>query len=209
MTAQQAAEYCKTKTSSFHWDWSKYDLTVGYLENAVKNGGGSAGAADALAMMSAILATPVDTSVALTGALTLQGQVEPVGGVGLKVESAFADTNVHTVIVPVDAVSVADLSLLYMTEPVLCFHRRVVMARTMDNVMEQALIGWNTDSEVREEKLVQGGLRHFARGEDKQALAAFAAAKGITPGNWTINFWTSMIYAVEKQSREDAADGLK
>ena len=209
VTAQQAAEYCKTKTSSFHWDWSKYDLTVGYLENAVKNGGGSAGAADALAMMSAILATPVDTSVALTGALTLQGQVEPVGGVGLKVESAFADTNVHTVIVPVDAVSVADLSLLYMTEPVLCFHRRVVMARTMDNVMEQALIGWNTDSEVREEKLVQGGLRHFARGEDKQALAAFAAAKGITPGNWTINFWTSMIYAVEKQSREDAADGLK
>ena len=209
VTAQQAAEYCKTKTSSFHWDWSKYDLTVGYLENDVINGGPSAGAADALAMMSAILGTPVDTSVALTGALTLQGQVEPVGGVGLKVESAFAVTNVHTVIVPADAVSVVDLSLLYITEPVLCFHRRVVMVKTMDDVMEQALLGWNTDSEVREEKLVQGGLRHFGRGEDKLALAAFAAAKAITPGNWTIDFWTSMIYAVEKQSREDSAAGLK
>lgn len=209
VTAQQAAEYCKTKTSSYHWDWSKYDLTVGYLENEVKNAGGSAGAADALAMMSAIIATPVDTSVAVTGALTLQGQVEPVGGLGLKVESAFADTNVHTVIIPADAVSASDLSLLYMTRPVLCFHRRIVMVRTMDDVMEQALIGWNTDSEVREEKLVQGGLRHFSHGEDKLALAAFAAAKAITPGNWTIDFWTSMVYAVEKQNRDDMAAGLR
>lgn len=83
------------------------------------------------------------------------------------------------------------------------------MVRTMDDVMEQALIGWNTDSEVREEKLVQGGLRHFSHGEDKLALAAFAAAKAITPGNWTIDFWTSMVYAVEKQNRDDMAAGLR
>ena len=205
VTAQQAAEYCKTKTSAFHWDWSKYDLTVGYLENDVINGGPSAGSADALAMMSAILNIRVDTSVAFTGAITLQGQVEPVGGVGLKAKSAFKNTNAHTVIFPPDDVSIADLFQLYITNPILCFHRRVVMVKTMDDVMEQGLIGWNTDSEVREEKLVQGGLRHFARGEDKQALAAFAAAKAITPGNWTVDFWTSMVYAVEKQHDEDAS----
>ena len=204
VTAQQAAEYCKTKTSFYHWDWSKYDLTVGYLENDVKNGGPSAGAADALAMMSAILNTPVDSSIAITGAITLQGQVEPVGGLGLKVESAFADTNVHTVILPAESANDENLITLYMTHPVLCFNRRVILARDMDEVMNQALIGWNTDSEVREEKLVQGGLRHFARGEDKQALAAFAAAKQITPENWTVIFWTAMVYAVEKQSQEDA-----
>jgi len=209
ITAQQAAEYCKTKTAYYHWDWSKYDLTVGYLENDVISSGPSAGAADALAMMSAILNIRVDSSVALTGAITLQGQVEPVGGVGLKAKSAFGNTDAHTLVFPPDIDSLIDLFYLYKTNPKLCFPRRVVMARTMDDVIGQALIGWDSDSEIREEKLVQGGLRHFARGEDKQALAAFAAAKGITPGNWTINFWTSMIYAVEKQSREDAADGLK
>lgn len=144
VTAEQAAEYCKLKTTAFRWDWSKYDLTVGYLENDLKNGGNSAGAADALAMMSAVLNTPVDSSVAITGAITLQGQIEPVGGIGLKVESAFADTNVHSVIVPADAISTNDLIQLYVSRPALCLNRRVIFARNMDDVMNQALLGWNT-----------------------------------------------------------------
>ncbi len=204
ITAQQAAEYCKTKTGAYHWDWSKYDLTVGYLENDSKHGGPSAGAADALAMMSAVLNVPVDSSVAITGAITLQGGIEPVGGILFKAHAAFDKSDVHNLLMPVDFIGSIDLFALYRAFPVLCFKRRVVFVRDMDDVMNQALIGWNTDSEVREEKLVQGGLRHFARGEDKQALAAFAAAKQITPENWTVDFWSAMVYAVEKQHNEDA-----
>lgn len=206
ITAQQAAEYCKTKTGFYHWDWSKYDLTVAYLENdpEAKHTGPSAGGAEALAMMSAILNLPVDNSVAMTGAITLQGQIEPVGGIIFKAAAAFDKDNVHTLLMPVDFVGSESLYALYKALPKLCFRRRVVFVRNMDDVMTQALIELNTDEEVREEKLVQGGLRHFARGEDKQALAAFAAAKAITPGNWTADFWISMVYAVEKQHNEDA-----
>ncbi len=206
IAAQQAAEYCKMATGSyFRWDWTKYDLTVGYLENEAKNSGPSAGLADSVAIMSAAVNLPVDDSVAMTGAITLQGQVKAVGRVDYKAESAFRDTNVHTLIIPAEAVPVADLVALYTSEPALCFNRRIVLVRTVDDALRESIVGWQRGDYLKAEKLVQGGMRHFARGEDDLALAAFHAAHDLDPNNWTVTYWIALVGLTRQESRNDAA----
>lgn len=204
IAVQQAAEYCKMLTAPQQWDWSKYDLTVGYDRNEIKSSGPSAGLADAVAILSCSFKLPVDNSVAMTGAVTLQGQVQPVGGVDFKAEAAFSDPAIHTIIVPAGTLSSDDLTRLYISEPALCFSRRVVMVHTVEEAAKEAIIGWSHSDYEKEENLVQGGLRHFAKGEDKLAVAAFQAAHDIDPNNWTATFWIAMIDLVHKQQAEDA-----
>jgi hypothetical protein len=204
IAVQQAAEYCKMLTAPQQWDWSKYDLTVGYDQNDIKSSGPSAGLADAVAILSCSFKLPVDNSVAMTGAVTLQGQVQPVGGVDFKAEAAFNDPAIHTIIVPAGTVSSEDLTRLYISEPALCFSRRVVMVNTVEEAAKEAIVGWSHSNYMKEENLVQGGLRHFAKGEDMLAVAAFQAAHDIDPNNWTASFWIAMIDLVHKQHAEDA-----
>ena len=210
VAVQQAAEYCKMRTAPQHWDWARYDLTVGYDKNDIKNGGPSAGLADAIAILSCSFKLPVDNSVAMTGAVTLQGQVQPVGGVDLKAEAAFRDPAIHTLIVPAgiatsDKRQIGDVLFdLYISEPTLCFSRRVVVVNTVDEAAKEAIIGWEHSSYLHEENLVQGGLRHFARGEDTLAVAAFKAAHDTDPNNWTPTFWIAMIDLMHQQKLKDA-----
>ena len=205
IAVQQAAEYCKMRTVPQGWDWSRYDLTVGYDQNNVKSSGPSAGLADAIAILSCSFKLPVDNSVAMTGAVTLQGQVQRVGGVDLKAKAAFRDLNIHTLIVPADTLKENDLKNLYLTEPALCFSRRVVIVHTVDEAAREAIIGWAHSDYLHEENLVQGGLRHFARGEDTLAVAAFRAAHDTDPNNWTPTFWIAMIDLMRQQKLKDAS----
>jgi len=205
VAVQQAAEYCKMRTAPQGWDWAKYDLTVGYDKNDRKNGGPSAGLADAIAILSCSFKLPVDNSVAMTGAVTLQGQVQPVDGVDFKAEAAFRDPAIHTLIVPDGEISIESLTRLYITEPALCFSRRVILVHTVEDAAREAIIGWSHSDYLHEENLVQGGLRHFARGEDTLAIAAFRAAHDTDPNNWTPTFWIAMIDLMHQQKLKDAA----
>ena len=205
ISAQQAAEYCKMRTSVFRWDWSKYDLDVGFDDNSLKVGGPSAGLADAVAIMSAVMGQPVDASVAMTGAITLQGQVKPVGGVDYKALAAFDDPNLHTLIVPADTLTSETLSGLYSAFPSICFNRRIIMVQNVDQALRQSVIGWQNSDYLKEEQLIQGGLIHFAEGRDQAAIAAFDAAHDIDPNNWTTIFWKMMVKLTREQAQRDAA----
>ena len=205
IAVQQAAEFCKMRTAPQGWDWSRYDLTVGYDQNDIKSGGPSAGLADAIAILSCSFKLPVDDSVAMTGAVTLQGRVQPVGGVDFKAEAAFRDPFIHTLIVPDGEVSAESLIRLYISQPALCFSRRVVMVHTVDEAAKEAIIGWSHSDYLHEENLVQGGLRHFARGEDALAVAAFKVAHDTDPDNWTPTFWIAMLDLMRQQRQKDAA----
>jgi len=107
--------------------------------------------------------------------------------------------------VPDGAVSVDSLTRLYISAPALCFSRRVVMVHTVDEAAREAIIGWAHSDYLHEENLVQGGLRHFARGEDTLAVAAFRAAHETDPNNWTPTFWIAMIDLMRQQKLKDAA----
>ena len=75
------------------------DIHVHIPEGEVPKDGPSAGAAIALAMVSALTGIPTRDSVALTGELTLHGQILPIGGLAEKTIAALR-AGVRTVLVP-------------------------------------------------------------------------------------------------------------
>ncbi len=77
----------------------KYDLYVQFLQTYEGVEGDSASIAVATAIISALKKIPVKQEYALTGSLSVRGEVLPVGGVSTKVEAAI-NAGIKYVIVP-------------------------------------------------------------------------------------------------------------
>lgn len=69
-------------------DSRTFDIHINF-PGAAPTDGPSAGVAIAVAVYSALTGKPVDNYVALTGELSLRGEVKPVGGIVAKVEAAW------------------------------------------------------------------------------------------------------------------------
>jgi Lon-like ATP-dependent protease len=76
-----------------------YDLYVQFLQTHEGVEGDSASIAVATAIISAFKKIPVKQDTAMTGSLSVRGEVLPIGGVTSKVEAAI-ETGIKTVIVP-------------------------------------------------------------------------------------------------------------
>ena len=77
----------------------KYDIYVQFLQTYEGVEGDSASIAVATAIISALKGIPVKQEYAMTGSLSVRGEVLPVGGVSAKVEAAV-ETGIKKVIVP-------------------------------------------------------------------------------------------------------------
>ncbi|MCI4337515.1 MAG: ATP-dependent protease LonB, partial [Thermoplasmata archaeon] len=82
-------------------DISRYDIHIQFVGTSDGVEGDSASVSIATAVISALEGVPVDQSVAMTGSLSVRGQVLPVGGVTAKVEAA-ADSGLLKVLIPED-----------------------------------------------------------------------------------------------------------
>ncbi len=80
-------------------DLKDYDIHVQFLQTYEGVEGDSASVSVATAIISALEGIPVDQSVAMTGSLSVRGEVLPVGGVLEKIEAA-RDAGLRKVIVP-------------------------------------------------------------------------------------------------------------
>ncbi|MDD5317119.1 MAG: ATP-dependent protease LonB [Candidatus ainarchaeum sp.] len=80
-------------------DVSNYDMHVQFLQTYEGVEGDSASISIAVAVLSAMEGIPVDQSIAMTGSLSVRGEVLPVGGVTPKVEAAI-DAGCKTVLIP-------------------------------------------------------------------------------------------------------------
>lgn len=76
-----------------------YDIHVQFLQTYEGVEGDSASIAVATAIISALKGIPVKQSVALTGSLSVNGSVLPIGGVTAKVEAAI-DAGLKAIIIP-------------------------------------------------------------------------------------------------------------
>ena len=77
----------------------KYDLYVQFIQTYEGIEGDSASVSVATAIISALTNTPIRQEVAMTGSLSVRGEVLPVGGVTPKIEAAV-EAGVKEVIVP-------------------------------------------------------------------------------------------------------------
>lgn len=77
----------------------KYDIYVQFLQTYEGVEGDSASVAVATSIISALKKIPIRQDIAMTGSLSVRGEVLPVGGVSSKVEAAF-DADIKKIIVP-------------------------------------------------------------------------------------------------------------
>ncbi|WP_304585006.1 endopeptidase La [Acutalibacter muris] len=113
--------------------YEKYDIHVHAPEGAVPKDGPSAGTAMATAITSALCGIPVRHEVAMTGEITLQGRVLPIGGLREKSMAAYKN-GVKTVLIPAD--NLPDLAEI---DQVVKDNVQFVPIKKIDAALEKAL----------------------------------------------------------------------
>ena len=101
-SAQAALTFIRSVASPYRIAadfFKKHDIHVHVPAGAVPKDGPSAGVAIATALASMATGRPVDPDIALTGEVTLTGQVLPVGGIKEKVLAARR-ASIHTIYLP-------------------------------------------------------------------------------------------------------------
>src|SRR3989338_7282639 len=108
------------------------DIYVQFLQTYEGVEGDSASIAVATAIISALKDIPIRQDVAMTGSLSVRGDVLPVGGVSSKVEAAI-DTGIKTIIVPH-----SNMQDIVIDEAKLATVK-IIPVRTIQEVLDNAL----------------------------------------------------------------------
>ena len=114
-------------------DISKFDIHVQFIGTYEGVEGDSASVSIATAVISALEDAEVDQTVALTGSLSVRGQVLPVGGVTAKIEAA-AETGVTKVLIP--AMNMQDVLLDSKYKDMV----KIIPVSTLKDVLDNILV---------------------------------------------------------------------
>ncbi|MFQ5887255.1 MAG: ATP-dependent protease LonB [Candidatus Hydrothermarchaeales archaeon] len=114
-------------------DISNFDIHIQFLQTYEGVEGDSASISVATAVISALENIPIDQSVAMTGSVSVRGEVLPVGGVTAKVEAALA-AGIKKVIIPYG--NMDDIMIDKKNRNKI----KIVPAKTLSTVLEEAFV---------------------------------------------------------------------
>ncbi|RMD57979.1 ATP-dependent protease LonB [Candidatus Woesearchaeota archaeon] len=126
---------------AFGTDIKEYDIYVQFLQTYEGVEGDSASIAVATAIISALENIPIKQNTAMTGSLSVRGEVLPIGGVSAKVEAAI-EAGIANIIVPRSNLPdiIVDADKLKKT--------RIIPVETLNDVLEEAL-DWKGKEKLR------------------------------------------------------------
>ena len=136
-SASIALDYMKANSQKYgleNIEFDKQDIHIHVPEGAVKKDGPSAGVTLTTAILSAFSNRPVRDDVAMTGEITLRGQVLPIGGLKEKSISAHR-SGIRTIIIPKDnEKDIDDIPQSVQND------LNIILADNIDIVLENALV---------------------------------------------------------------------
>jgi len=115
-------------------DISNYDVHIQFVGTYEGVEGDSASVSIATAVISAIEEVPVKQNIAMTGSLSIRGQVLPVGGVSAKIESAVG-AGLNTVLIPRPNLRDVIIEKKYRKKV------QIIPVDTLKDVLDYALVG--------------------------------------------------------------------
>jgi len=165
-SATAALSFVRSRARDLHIDPDFYreaDIHIHVPAGAIPKDGPSAGTAMTTALVSLLSSVPVRDDVAMTGEITLRGQVLPVGGIKMKALAARR-AGVSTFVLPKR--NEADLDDL---PEELREEMSFVLAETMDDVLEAAM---PDDFRMTHRPPAAPGVADRAGSPDTQPVAA-------------------------------------
>jgi Lon-like ATP-dependent protease len=123
-------------------DLTSHDFHIQFMGTYDGVEGDSASVSVATAVISAMEEVPIDQSVAMTGSLSVQGEVLPVGGVTYKIEAA-TNAGIKTVLIPYANKGDVLLEDSYMKKV------KVIPVSTIQEVLNFSLVGPKKNSVLK------------------------------------------------------------
>ncbi len=121
--------------------YTKKDIHIHFPEGAVPKDGPSAGVTTLTALVSALAGIPVRRDIAMTGEITIRGNVLAIGGLREKTMAAYS-AGVRTIIIPAD-----NLKDLEKIDPVVRENVTFIPCRRACEVLTHALVSNATEQE--------------------------------------------------------------
>ncbi len=137
-SAQAAVSYARSKADELGIKpdtFEKNDIHIHIPEGAIPKDGPSAGITMATSLISAILKKPVRKDIAMTGEITLRGNVLPIGGLKEKSLAALR-AGIKTVLIPE-----RNRKDLEEISPLVKKNLKFIPVKHMDEVIKYAIIG--------------------------------------------------------------------
>jgi Lon-like ATP-dependent protease len=143
-------------------DVSKFDYHIQFIGTYEGVEGDSASISVATAVISALEKVSVDQSVAMTGSLSVRGNVLPVGGITAKVEAA-AESGMKKILIP--ALNMRDVLIEEKYEDKIV----IVPVNDLIDVLEHALVGPGKENLIKKFNFVVS-TKEKIKGDDARDL---------------------------------------
>jgi sulfur carrier protein ThiS len=164
------------------WD---YDYLFTFDEPGSIIEGNSAGAAIATLVISRMTNKPIRSEIAITGAVSPEGEIGDVGGYSDKSLAAFKNPRVLTLIIPrtIDAL----VETLSLPDEFIAGHR-IIAVDNMEQVLRQALVNYDLKANKSDEYL-RSALNCYVSNDIVNCSQALQKVYELTPEDLSYKFW--------------------